>query len=514
MLSNFFAHLSNAAVSIFAFFVRMNPMWAYRFTKGLKHYEKFLTGEHKEIKVIQTLLKKGVTNEEIKKYSWSKETQIAALANTSFADIFITDMWCEEMFDAAMSNSNQTFHLQACTQRKYTPNERQILEIANSVYYQQNAYWYKDLQKASCFENLIQYHSGTITAKVLNKFTKPTRELFLELAVKYNTATPAQVSWALENYANMGYWEFIKTFIFLMPQDAKHFELLAERSKELRYTLKQWVEAQTAKTLCQCALSYWVKNKDERYLRMIEQKASDENDAESAYQLVTSTRQFDFNDAIRTIWRCKFAKAKVLNYVEPEHRLYNDLVSIILNDATAIIGITERQIEKFSDEHKDLYWKKMAKFGSLTAQQYAALPEGELKNAISKILEDNAQIQLFNTKKSLDIKFFEEKFGNTELSNRVQCWLIEQDLLSWLVIYFSGAHIEKTSQIAFGSTWNIANNRTTHHLSTDAFKMLVDKKQKNVLKAYFSLFNAILPEKREYLLCSPLKELAIGIGVR
>ena len=54
----------------------------------------------------------------------------------------------------------------------------------------------------------------------------------------------------------------------------------------------------------------------------------------------------------------------------------------------------------------------MAEFGHLTAQQFAKLPEGELKEEIAKILEDNAQIQVFKAKTSLDIKFFEEKFGN------------------------------------------------------------------------------------------------------
>ena len=509
MLSNFFAHLSNAAVSIFAFFVRMNPMWAYRFTKGLKHYEKFLTGEHKEIKVIQTLLKKGVTNEEIKKYSWSKETQIAALANTSFADIFITDMWCEEMFNAALRNSNQTVKMQACTQRSYTPTEAQIVTVANRAFGANG----RIEVYAKCFEQLIRNHNSSITPRVLNKLTYESKKLFLELAIKNNQATSKQVSWALEQCTDSKYWDFISKFVLLMPQDEKHFEALVNLHQDIS-VIDKWMEKQSAQTLCQCALSYWAKNKDERHLRIIEQKAHAENDGESAYKVLKSTILFDFEDAISTIWRCKFAKAKVLNYVEPEHRLYNDLVTDILNSESSIISVTEQQIKKFSDEQQNLYWKKMAEFGHLTAQQFAKLPEGELKEEIAKILEDNAQIQLFNTKKSLDIKFFEEKFGNTELSNRVQSWLIEKELYSWLVIYFSGAHIEKTSQIAFGSTWNIANNRTTHHLSTDAFKMLVDKQKVGVLKAYFSLFNAILPEKREYLLCSPLKELAIGIGVR
>jgi len=512
MNNSIFAQLGKVVIKFFAFFVKLNPMWAYRFTKNIKYYEFFLTGTEKEIKTIKKLLKKGVSKEEIRKYSWSKGTQLKALEHPSLAEIFITNIWCEECFDAAIRNSNQTIRLRACTQRRYTPNEEQIIKIANSSF---NSYGRIEVN-VMCFEQLIKHHISSITTKILNKISSSVKELFLELAVNNHIAISEQVGWALTYNPeyNALKLKFLQEFYTEMPQTPDCANNLRAYAPDL---FEQWVNQQTAQTLCKCCLDYWARTCDERHLRIIEEKTLLKNDAESARQLVTRTSRFYFSDAVSVVLGNNAATTGMLDYVKQDARQYTQLVEQLLNNRNKIAILSEQQVAKFSDEHRDLYWKNMAKFEQLTAQQFANLADGELKQEIASILEDNAIKQWFasnNIEDAYSIPAFIKKFGNAELSNEIQCWLIEQKKYEWLLIYFCGPNIQESAKIAFNKTWQYESNRTTKHLSINAFKMLVDSKSSGVLQAYFNIFNAILPVKREYLLCSPLKILAIGIDVR
>ncbi|MBQ8436105.1 MAG: hypothetical protein IJX20_00490, partial [Alphaproteobacteria bacterium] len=385
MNNSFFAQLGNAVIFMFAFFVKLNPMWAYRFTKNIKYYEFFLTGTEKEIKTIKKLLKKGVSKEEIRRYTWSKGTQLKALEHQSLAEIFITNIWCEECFEAAMQNTNQTIRLQACTQRKYTPKEEQIIKIANSSF---NSYGRIEVN-VTCFEQLIRNHISCITTKVLNKLSSSVKELFLELAVKNHIVTSEQVGWALtyKPEYNALKLKFLQEFYTEMPQTPDCANDLRAYAPDL---FEQWVKQQAAQTLCKCCLNYWARTYDERHLRIIEEKTFLKNDAESALQLVMSTSQFYFSDAVSIVLRNNAATIGMLDYVKQDAHQYTELVEQLLNDCSAIAILSEQRVAKFSDEHRDLYWKNMAKFEQLTAQQFANLANGELKQEIASILEDNA----------------------------------------------------------------------------------------------------------------------------
>jgi len=295
-----------------------------------------------------------------------------------------------------------------------------------------------------------------------------------------------------------------------MPTTPECAKMLRTYSAELFYT---WYQNQTAATLCRCCLNDWAKEENEPCLRLIEEKAYINNDSDSAIQLVKSTNEFVFQLALKCIVQNNASEAHLLPCIDKENEIYPTMVLQIINVSNKIRHLTKNQIAKLSDEQRNTYWKNMALWGYMSAQQYADLPEGDLKEEIKKIMEDNAMIAWFKKNQEINERSL-SKFGNRELSERVQYWLAKNSYLAWLVYYFSGSQINETAKIAFGWDWKLQKNDAKYHLSTAAFKKLVDDDRTHVIRAYLHVYKNILPEKREYLLCSPLKILAIGIDVR
>lgn len=523
MKNNFKAQMGNALVTLFSFVVKFNPMWAYRFTNIEKtiytkktlpnHADKFLLGKDKEIKLIKKLLEKGVTITEIRSHLWSADTVLATLKDYKLANIFAGEfvdyISAKEQFNAVFTSQSKDAIRAACAQSQYTPSEEHILPIAANIYPLPNDINMTRPDYLGFLETIVKHHYSAFTEKLLNKFDANIQSLFLQLAMGCNKVAPEQVEWTLTHSGIVGAKEFIEQFYHLMPATAECAKRLSAHSLKLFDT---WCKRQKAATLCSCCLNSWVKEENEQYLRLIEEKAFIYNDSDSAINLVRSTNKFVFQNALICILQQNAAEAFLLPYVDKENELYPKMVHQILNNSAKIKYLTENQVAQLSDKQRNLYWKNMALSGHMSAQQYSQLPEGELKSEIDKIMEDKAMIAWFQKNQQINEASLTE-FGDKELSNRVQYWLANNGYLGWLVYYFSGSRTQETAKIAFNCNWKFTNNKATKTLSVEAFQKLVDDQREDMLKAYFHIYKSILPAQREYLLCSPLKHLAVGIGV-
>ena len=516
------ARLSNAVISMFAWFVKFNPMWAYRFTKVDNniyskkknvHTDKFLLGKDKELNLIKKLLAKGVSAPEIRSHLWSADTVLETLKDNKialiFAGNFVDYVPTKSQFDAVLQSKSLDAIKAACAQSKYTPSEEHILPIAAKIYPMPNDINMTRPDFMDIFETIVKRHSSAFTEKLLNKLDTNLQSLFLQLAIEGNKVAPEQVEWALTHSDIAGAKEFIEQFYHLMPTTSDAAHMLRAYSGVLFDT---WCRTQTAATLCKCCLNSWAKEGNEQYLRLIEEKAFIHNDSDSAIQLVRSTNKFVFQLALQCIVQQNASEAHLLPCVDQENEFYPTMVEQILRNSSKIIHLTENQVAKLSDKQRDIYWKRMALWGYMSAQQYTNLPEGDLKVEIEKIMEDNAMISWFQKHQDITASNLTE-FGDKELSNRVQYWLASNSYLWWLVYYFSGTQVTEATKIAFGWDNKLTGPQSTKALSIGAFQKLVDDNRERVLKAYLYVHKAILPAQREYLLCSPLKHLAVGIGV-
>lgn len=514
MKTNLKAQMGNALVTFFAWFVKFNPMWAYRFTELSNiHADKYLLGKDKEIKLIKKLLEKGVETSEIRSHLWSADTVLATLQDNKLAPIFAGNFVdyapAKSQFDAVLQSKNPTAIKAACGQNKHTPSEQFILKIAVDVYPYPNDPTMTRPDNMEAIKLLVKHHNGAFTASLLNKFEASLQTLFLQLAADANKATAEQVEWALKHSERSKAREFINQFFHNIPTTSDAAHMLRAYSGVLFDT---WCRTQTAATLCKCCLNSWAKEGNEQYLRLIEEKAFIHNDSDSAIQLVRSTNKFVFQNALICILQQNAAAAFLLPCVDKENELYPKMVHQILNSSNKINHLTENQVTQLSAEQRNLYWKNMALCNYISAQQYANLPDGELKQEVAKIMEDNAMIAWFQKNQDVTPSTIAE-FGDKELSNRVQYWLAKNSYLTWLVYYFSGLQANDASKIAFGWDIKISSNKSIKPLSINAFQKLVNDNREKVLKAYLYVHKAILPAQREYLLCSPLKHLAVGVNV-
>ena len=514
MKKSFKAQMGNALVTFFAWFVKFNPMWAYRFTELSNiHADKFLLGKDKEVKLIPKLLEKGVETSEMRSHLWSADTVLATLQDYNLAHIFAGEfvdyVSAKSQFDAVFKSNNKAAINAACAQSKYTPSEEHILPIAANIYPLPNDINMTRPDYLGFLEKIVKHHYSAFTEKLLNKFDANIQSLFLQLAARCDKVAPEQVEWALTHSGIAGAKEFIEQFYHLMPATAECAKRLSAHSLKLFDT---WCKRQKAATLCSCCLNSWVKEENEQYLRLIEEKAFIYNDSDSAINLVRSTNKFVFQNALICILQQNAAAAFLLPCVDKENELYPKIVHQILNSSNKINHLTENQVTQLSAEQRNLYWKNMALSGHMSAQQYSQLPEGELKSEIDKIMEDKAMIAWFQKNQDVTPSTIAE-FGDKELSNRVQYWLAKNSYLTWLVYYFSGLQANDASKIAFGWDIKISSNKSIKPLSINAFQKLVNDNREKVLKAYLYVHKAILPAQREYLLCSPLKHLAVGVNV-
>ena len=490
--------MGNVVMTICAFFVKsISAKWAYKYTSyNNPHANKFLMGVKREVKLLNELAQNPDNLSEIKNHVWSFATKLEILKSTkneSLMMIFVEMMRGLE-WDAAMCNGALR-HL-AYGNKNYTPTESQLKGRVNIINFEE-------------LTILTEAHHMAFTPKVLEHMDSNMLNSFLVLALKQETATKEQVEFILQQKNKTPKMkEFIKKFFLAMPATSENAEFLENEFPE---RMKLWVEQQNANTLCDCCLERWAAHENEHGLRIIEEKCAVKGSIRAAEQLVKSTRKFYFNDAINFLVRNNNVYADLLNYVQEESVHHYRLVDELLKYPDALTALSAKQIAKFRDDQKQEYWLKLAESGNLTAEKLKEVPE-ELKEKVLAILEDNSMIAWLDEHSPVnkhDIEFI----ANKAITSRVQSAMAKRKVDErWIYIIFSGKLFATFMRNRYRNDISFSNPRVAEPLSSESFRILVDNDRRKVLEDYFRAMTAIPAADREYLLCSPLKDMAVGVG--
>lgn len=498
MKTKFYALMGNVVMTIVAFIVKsISAKWAYRYTTySNKYAERFLMGVKREVKLLNELAKNPDNLSEIKNHLWSFETKLDILQfteNKNLMKIFVEMMRSSQEWDAAMCNKELRTIAYKC--KSYTPNENQLLQIVGK-------------ESSANLRMLICKHYSAFTPKVLEQMED--KSLFTSVAIEeLNRILPEQVEFFLKmQHKSVSTENFIKKFCLSMPATAENAEILEKDFPEL---MKMWVDRQDANTLCNCCLERWAAHKNEQGLRIIEEKCAVNGSISAAEQLVKSTRAFYFNAALNFLMRNNRVYADLLYYVQEESVHYYRLVDKLLEFPVTLKRVTADQLTKFRDDQKQEYWLKLAESGNLTAEKLKEVPE-ELREKVIAILEENSMISWLQSHSPVN-KHDVEFISNKAITSRVQCAMAKRRVDErWIYSIFSGRLFASFMRNRYRDDINFSNARKPEFLASEAFRILVDDNRRNVLEDYFRAIEAIPAADREYLLCSPLKDMALGVG--